>query len=114
MQNTIFATVPLDEFKQFIKACVREAMGDQRSDAQKRGNKEEVLEIQEAADYLRCSTSKLYGMTSRREIPFSKPAKKVLFKKSDLDKYITDSEKPSQGQIMTKVMQSVPMKKGMK
>ena len=114
MLYKIFSDSLLYEFKQFFKACVREVLAEQKNDAKERSNKNEILEIEEAANYLRCSKQKLYQMTSNREIPFSKPAKKVLFKKSDLDKYITDSEKPSQGQIMTKVMQSVPMKKGMK
>lgn len=48
----------------------------------------DYLQVDDAAVYLTISKSKLYKMTSKREIPFSKVGEKLVFSKSELDEYL--------------------------
>lgn len=49
---------------------------------------EEFISLPAAAEYLHISKSRLYKATMQRTINFYKPTKKILFKKSDLVKFI--------------------------
>ena len=50
------------------------------------------LDLVGAIAYLKCSKSKLYKLTSRKEIPHSNPTgKKLYFIKQDLDNWILSS-----------------------
>lgn len=54
---------------------------------------EEFVTLPQAAEFLKISKSKIYKMTMSREIKFFKPSgKKILFKKSDLVKFIESGE----------------------
>jgi excisionase family DNA binding protein len=58
------------------------------SEAKEETANNEPLTVREAADYLKLSTSTLYGLTSRKEIPFMKRGKRLYFKKEDLRDWI--------------------------
>jgi excisionase family DNA binding protein len=58
------------------------------SEAKEETAHDEPLTVREAADYLKLSTSTLYGLTSRKEIPFMKRGKRLYFKKEDLREWI--------------------------
>ena len=54
-----------------------------------RGKQTDLLNLNQAAQYLSISHSQLYKYTSQRKIPFHKPAGKYLyFFKNELDKWI--------------------------
>lgn len=51
--------------------------------------KKEFLDVKEASSYLNLSTSAIYKMTSRKEIPHYVPGgKKIYFRKSELNTWI--------------------------
>lgn len=53
----------------------------------------EILSVEDATEYLQLSKSCLFKMTSKREIPFYKPGgKKIYFKRSELDNWITSAK----------------------
>ena len=49
---------------------------------------EKILNIREAAELTRLTVNTLYAYTARRKIPFIKLGAKVLFRQSDLEKWI--------------------------
>ena len=49
-------------------------------------NEDRLLTIDEAAEYLRVSRSTLWRLM--KEIPYIKLGRRVLFKMSDIDKYL--------------------------
>ena len=52
----------------------------------------EILTIEEASEFLGLSTSRLYKMTSNKEIPYYKPGgKKIYLKRLELEQWITGS-----------------------
>jgi len=52
----------------------------------------EILTIEEAAEFLGLSTSRLYKMTSNKEIPHYKPGgKKIYLNRKELEQWILNS-----------------------
>jgi excisionase family DNA binding protein len=62
-------------------------------------NENELLTIQEAAEFLKVTTAALYTKVSRQEIPVSKPGKRLYFNKTDLKKWIIASRKKTAEEI---------------
>ena len=61
-------------------------------------NKSNLLNFNQAAQYLSISHSHLYKLTSRHKIPFHKPTGKYLyFFKNELDLWITNNSKVEDG-----------------
>jgi excisionase family DNA binding protein len=61
--------------------------------AMKTSDDPEYMDISETAKYLRVSESKLYKMTSKKEIPHSKIGKTLRFKRCDIDEFIETKNK---------------------
>ena len=53
------------------------------------------LTVPEVAKYLSVSTSKIYKLTSKNEIPHYKPCGKNLFKKLEIDSWVDESLVPT-------------------
>lgn len=59
------------------------------------------LTVKETAQYLGVSTSKIYKMTSNREISYFRRDGLVYFERSVLDKYITQNKIESDYEVMS-------------
>jgi len=46
------------------------------------------LSVAEAADHLRCTRSRIYSLVSARRIPHHKDGSRVLFRRSELDRWV--------------------------
>lgn len=46
--------------------------------------------VEEAADHLDCPRSRIYALVSKRAIPFHKDGSRLLFRCSELDRFIED------------------------
>jgi excisionase family DNA binding protein len=54
------------------------------------GQRDAWLSVAEAADYLRCSTGRIYQLVSARRIPFEKDGSRTLFRRSALDRWVAE------------------------
>jgi len=54
----------------------------------KEPDENEILNIEEAAEFLKVSVGALYTKVSRQEIPYSKPGKRLYFNRIDLKEWI--------------------------
>lgn len=64
----------------------------------------EILSFKEALVYLDVSSSFLYKLTSKKEIPFTKPnGGKIYFKKIDLDNWILKGTSESSELLSKKI-----------
>lgn len=64
----------------------------------------EFLDVKEAAGYLNLSTSTLYKMTSRKELPHYIPGgKKIYFRKRELDEWISEAKVTTIEEVNRKV-----------
>ena len=57
-----------------------------------RGKESEYLNIEEASIFLRLKKSTLYSLVFKRNIPFYKRTKRLLFKKSELIEWVEQNK----------------------
>lgn len=92
MANNIIVQFSETEFRNLLKNCITESLQEKEADNIK-DDKCKIFTINEAAQYLNLARQTLYGFTSNRTIPFIKKGKKLYFKKSDLEKWLSDGRK---------------------
>jgi excisionase family DNA binding protein len=61
--------------------------------------KQEILTAEEAASFLNLAKQTLYGMTSRKEIPFIKKSRKIYFSRAELEKWLLEGRQKTQNEI---------------
>ncbi len=59
----------------------------------------DLLNIQEAADYLQMSVATLYTFNSRKKIPFCRVTGKVFYRRSVLDIWLASGERKTTAQL---------------
>lgn len=59
----------------------------------KEENENELMTIQEAADFLKVTVPALYAKVSRHDIPVNKPGRRLYFNKNELKKWVAASRK---------------------
>lgn len=59
----------------------------------------EVLNVDQAAAFLHIAKPTLYAMTSQRKIPFYKNGKRVLFKRKELEAWLSEGKRDQIGSI---------------
>lgn len=60
----------------------------------------DLMNIEEAAEFLKISVAALYTKVSRQEIPYSKPGKRLYFNRGDLIDWIEQSKRKTIREIM--------------
>jgi excisionase family DNA binding protein len=65
----------------------------------KEPNENEILNIEEAAEFLKVSVAALYTKVSRQEIPVSKPGKRLYFNRTDLKEWIRQGKRKTLSEI---------------
>ena len=66
-------------------------------------SQKEILNFDEASDYLKMSKSTLYKLTSKKEIPHYKPNRFIFFERAELDKWIRAAKIKSEEQLNDQV-----------
>lgn len=89
ISEILFSPISLEDLEEMIYKCVRRAFADIEG---KKAN-DDILTIDEACEFLNLQRATVYGMTSRREIPFIKKSKKLYFSKDDLTAWLKASSK---------------------
>ena len=92
--NPIIVTTP-EELENLIKTSVRKALSEQQAPAEQ----DKLFSIDEAAEFLNLARQTLYGFTSKRLIPFIKRGKKLYFRKSELEKWLSEGKRKSISEI---------------
>jgi len=59
----------------------------------------EILNVAEAAKFLDLEVGYLYQLTSKREIPYYRPGRKIYFKKSELEAWITSKRMATKSEV---------------
>lgn len=82
------------EFKEFLKDALKEILSEQLGAV--KNQLPEILDIQQAAEYLKLKITTLYEKTSRKQIPHFKKGNKLYFYLSELQNWI------KQGKVKTR------------
>ncbi len=59
----------------------------------------DIIDLNGVVGYLGLKRSTLYTMTSRKEIPYYKVGRKLLFKKSELDRWVKEGKRKTSREI---------------
>jgi len=78
-----------NELETLIQNSIRSILGEKSLKLAPDNASEKFFNINEAASFLRLATQTIYGFTSKNQIPFLKKGKRLYFKKSDLETWLT-------------------------
>lgn len=93
MENLVFTQLSIPEVKQLFKQELENffAVNPHQSEASE--SPEQLLTINETANFLHLAVPTIYGMVSKREIPFNKKRGRLYFLKSELIDWIKEGRK---------------------
>jgi excisionase family DNA binding protein len=74
---------------------------------------EELLTVQQAADFLSLSVQTIYGAIHRKQLPFMKRAKRCYFLKKDLIDYLKAGRKKTSAEIESEAEKFINDRKGL-
>lgn len=87
MKKTVKISYTDQEFRQLIRDELKAVLTGQNDVIASDGD-EGFLSIDQAADYLKISKSKIYKHTMDNTIPFKKNGRRLLFRKSELTEWV--------------------------
>lgn len=78
------------EFKQFLKDALKEILNENLSAL--KPQLPEILNVQQASDFLKLKINTLYEKTSRKLIPHFKKGNKLYFHRSELEAWVKEGK----------------------
>jgi excisionase family DNA binding protein len=81
------------DLQQIIQHSVKLALSEQHVNPKETVS--DILDIQEAAEFLKLKVTTIYGYTSQGQIPFIKRGKKLYFEKSKLESWLKEGNRES-------------------
>jgi len=85
--ETRLIDVTLEQLQSLIKNTVQQCIADALPE-QNRPEKDELLTVQQAADFLNLTVPTIYTKVSKNELPFMKRSKRLYFSKKELTEYL--------------------------
>lgn len=102
MEQSLLIAVTMDELKTLIKSAVKEAVReDTKENKNGSENMDEVLDVKQAASYLKLKVATLYEKTCKRLIPHFKKGKKLYFKTQELESWLKEGKVMMQSDLQT-------------
>lgn len=96
----VFFNVPLSKLEPIFKRWIKEAQADaQPVKVEPLEQPEQLLTIQEAAEFLSLTVPTIYSKVSRRELPFMKRSKRLYFSTTDLMEYLKAGSRKTNAEI---------------
>jgi excisionase family DNA binding protein len=79
-----------EEFKVFLKQALSEIIGE--GFTQTKTNIPDILDVKQAAEFLRLKVTTLYEKTSEKTIPHFKKGHKLYFKRDELQAWVQEGK----------------------
>jgi excisionase family DNA binding protein len=98
MQETILISLPLQQLQNLIIDCVNTCL-DTRTIPITKCEIDEFLTVSDTAQFLKLTTSTVYGLISKGTIPCMKQGKRVYFSKIELINYLKQGKKKTISEI---------------
>ena len=97
MATAFLTNLDENEFKAFLKEALQEIMGDAISKQVE--SLPEILDVKQAAKFLRLKLTTLYEKTSRKLVPHFKKGNKLYFHYSELKQWIKEGKVKTSAEI---------------
>ena len=85
------------DLEAIVQNSVRQVLSEQTPKANEPVN--DILSVEQAGAFLNLAKQTLYGFTSKNEIPFFKKGKKLYFRKSELEQWLTQGKQKTLKEI---------------
>lgn len=96
----VFFNVPLSKLEPIFKRWIKEAQAEfQPTRFEPTAQPEQLLTIQEAAEFLSLAVPTMYSKVSKGELPVMKRSKRLYFSRTELLEYLKDGRKKSNAEI---------------
>ena len=104
MENLVFTQLSVPEIRQLFRQEL-ENYFEVSKEQESQSNESTPLTVQEAASFVNLAVPTIYGLVSRREIPFSKKGKRLYFLKEELTEWIKTGRRKTIAEIEKEVQQ---------
>lgn len=102
MENVVFTNLSIPEIRQLFRQELETYFETNKQPEQPTTDQtEQLLTIQEAAEFLSLTVPTMYSKVSKREIPCMKRSKRLYFSSTELLEYLKDGRKKSNAEIET-------------
>ncbi|MBK9109921.1 MAG: helix-turn-helix domain-containing protein [Saprospiraceae bacterium] len=96
----VFFNVPLSKLEPIFKRWIKEAQAENFPIKGESTNQpEQLLTVQEAAEFLSLTVPTMYSKVSKGELPVMKGSKRLYFSRTELLEYLKQGRKKSNAEI---------------
>lgn len=100
MDKTVLISLPIEDLQTVIIDCVNSCLRNNKQESKPPTEQpEELLTIQEAAQFLNLTVPTMYSKVSKGEISVMKKSKRLYFSSTDLMEYVKSGRKKSNAEI---------------
>ncbi|MBI5538923.1 MAG: helix-turn-helix domain-containing protein [Bacteroidia bacterium] len=97
MENLVFTQLSVQEVRNMLREEVKKAL---KESPQLQGNQlPEYLTIQELSEMINLAVPSIYGMVHRKQIPYVKRGKKLIFEKSQIEEWLKNGRHKTKQEI---------------
>lgn len=97
MNKTVFISLPIEDLQTVIIDCVNSCLKHNKQE--NHPPTEQLLTIQEAAQFLNLTVPTIYSKVSKGELPVMKRSKRLYFSSTELMEYLKEGRKKSNAEI---------------
>ena len=99
MDKTVFISLPIEDFQTVIIDCVNSCLKNNTQEQPTTEQPEQLLTVQEAAQFLNLTVPTIYSKVSKGELPVMKRSKRLYFSSTELMEYLKEGRKKSNAEI---------------
>ena len=99
MHKTVLISLPLEDLQTVIIDCVNSCLKNNKQESKLTKQPEQLLTVQEAAQFLNLSVPTIYSKVSKGELPVMKRSKRLYFSSTELMQYLKAGRKKSNAEI---------------
>jgi len=100
MDKTVFISLPIEDLQTVIIDCVNSCLKNNTQESKPTTEQpEQLLTVQEAAQFLNLTVPTIYSKVSKGELPVMKRSKRLYFSSTELMEYLKEGRKKSNAEI---------------
>lgn len=100
MDKTVFISLPIEDLQTVIIDCVNSCLKNNTQESKPTAEQpEQLLTVQEAAQFLNLTVPTIYSKVSKGELPVMKRSKRLYFSSTELMEYLKEGRKKSNAEI---------------
>ncbi len=107
-KRIIFTGITVDEIAEVLLQHILPVLNQTKKEVK---DEDELLTIEQVADFLKLKVSTIYGYTQRAEIPFFKRGKRLYFSKLSLYEWIKNGRKKTLKEISIEAERYIELQK---